>query len=81
MSIVKCGEDEIGEYLELTRPKGEVFPCFIDQNEVLHDKIRIYQHRQNKEDCVSTNCLVCGSYIPEGSLVCKRCREAFKEDG
>lgn len=51
MSLIKCGTDENGSYIELRKPRGETPQCFIDE---------------------------CGAIIPEGSMVCKRCREAVE---
>lgn len=76
MSIIKCGVDEQGEYIELTRPKGESHPCFIDANGVLQDKVRIYQPKIVRELSLGSECVMCGKYVPEGSMVCKSCREA-----
>lgn len=42
MSLIKCGTDENGSYIELKRPRGETPQCFIDNNGVVHDTIRIY---------------------------------------
>lgn len=52
MSLIRCGTDENGSYIELKRPRGETPLCFIDE---------------------------CGEIIPEGSMVCDRCREAVEE--
>ena len=30
MSLIKCGTDENGSYIELKRPRGETPLCFID---------------------------------------------------
>ena len=77
MSLIKCGSDEQGEYIELSRPKGEVPTCFVDGNGVVHDTIRLYKYKAYRGNPVSMDfCVMCGKYIPEGSLVCKECREA-----
>ena len=46
MSLIKCGTDENGSYIELRKPRGETPQCFIDSNGVVHDTIRIYEYRQ-----------------------------------
>ena len=78
MSLIKCGSDEQGEYIELSRPKGEVPICFIGAGGVVHDKIRIYQPKICKELSIGSECVMCGKYVPEGSIVCKACREAVE---
>lgn len=44
MSLIKCGTDENGSYIELRKPRGETPQCFIDSNGVVHDTIRIYEY-------------------------------------
>ena len=44
MSLIKCGTDENGSYIELRKPRGETPPCFIDECGVVHDTIRIYEY-------------------------------------
>lgn len=79
MSLIKCGTDENGSYIELKRPRGETPQCFIDSNGVVHDTIRIYEYREVRTGVVVNNmCVMCGAIIPEGSMVCKRCREAVE---
>lgn len=46
MSLIKCGTDENGSYIELKRPRGETPLCFIDECGVVHDTIRIMSTRQ-----------------------------------
>lgn len=43
MSLIKCGTDENGSYIELRKPRGETPPCFIDECGVVHDTIRIHK--------------------------------------
>lgn len=45
MSLIKCGTDENGSYIELKRPRGETPLCFIDECGVVHDTIRIYEYK------------------------------------
>ena len=45
MSLIKCGTDENGSYIELKRPRGETPLCFIDECGVVHDTIRIYGYK------------------------------------
>ena len=45
MSLIKCGTDENGSYIELKRPRGETPQCFIDECGVVHDTIRIYEYK------------------------------------
>lgn len=79
MSLIKCGSDEQGEYIEISRPKGEVPVCFIDENGVVHDTIRIYQYKAYRGNPVNMDlCVMCGRYVPEGTIVCKFCREAVE---
>ena len=37
MSLIKCGTDENGSYIELRKPRGETPQCFIDECGVVHD--------------------------------------------
>ena len=95
MSLIKCGTDENGSYIELKRPRGETPLCFIDECGVVHDTIRIYPMRRktpcfsygecqeykavrSKEIPTDSRCVMCGEIIPEGSMVCYRCREAVE---
>lgn len=48
MSLIKCGTDENGSYIELKRPRGETPLCFIDECGVVHDTIRIYEYKAVK---------------------------------
>lgn len=80
MSLIKCGTDENGSYIELRKPRGETPQCFIDECGVVHDPIRIYEYKavRSKEISTDSRCVMCGAIIPEGSMVCKRCREAVE---
>lgn len=80
MSLIKCGIDENGSYIELKRPRGETPLCFIDECGVVHDTIRIYEYKavRSKEISTDSRCVMCGEIIPEGSMVCDRCREAVE---
>lgn len=80
MSLIKCGTDENGYYIELKRPRGETPLCFIDECGVVHDTIRIYGYKavRSKEIPTDSRCVMCGEIIPEGSMVCDRCREAVE---
>lgn len=72
MSLIRCGS-----YIELRKPKGETPLCFIDEQGVVHDTIKLYQFRiQRTNQLVNNMCVMCGAVIPEGTMVCKRCREA-----
>ena len=68
MSLIKCGTDENGSYIELKRPRGETPLCFIDECGVV----------RSKEIPTDSRCVMCGEIIPEGSMVCDRCREAVE---
>ena len=79
MSLIKCGTDENGSYIELRKPRGETPLCFIDECGVVHDTIRIYEYKAVRTGAVVDNrCVMGGELIPEGSMVCKRCREAVE---
>ena len=54
--------------------------CFIDECGVVHDTIRIYEYKavRSKEIPTDSRCVMCGEIIPEGSMVCDRCREAVE---
>ena len=82
MSLIKCGTDENGSYIELKRPRGETPLCFIDECGVVHDTIRIYEYKavRSKEIPTDSRCVMCGEIIPEGSMVCDRCREAVETE-
>lgn len=69
MSLIKCGTDENGSYIELKRPRGETPLCFIDECGVVHDTIRIYEYKavRSKEIPTDSRCVMCGAIIPEGS--------------
>ena len=69
MSLIKCGTDENGSYIELKRPRGETPPCFIDE---------CGKAGRSKEISTDSRCVMCGEIIPEGSMVCDRCREAVE---
>lgn len=68
MSLIKCGTDENGSYIELKRPRGETPLCFIDE----------YKAVRSKEISTDSRCVMCGEIIPDGSMVCDRCREAVE---
>lgn len=55
MSLIKCGTDENGSYIELKRPRGETPQCFIDNNGVVHDTIRIYEYKAVRSKEISTD--------------------------
>lgn len=81
MSLIRCGSDENGSYIELRKPKGETPLCFIDAQGVVHETIRLYQYRVVRNNQPVDNlCVMCGEPIPEGSMVCNRCREAVGLD-
>lgn len=77
MSLISCGIDEIGSYIEFRKPRGETPSCFIDENGIVHDKVKIYPYKtvRSKEIYTDSRCVMCGDIIPEGYMVCKRCRE------
>lgn len=79
MGLVRAGSDENGEYIEISRPKGETHPCFIDEGGTLRNVIRIYRYRDVKTGMVVDDiCVMCGKqFVPEGYMVCNECREAF----
>lgn len=82
MSLIRCGTDETGSYIELRKPKGETPLCFIDAQGVEHETIRLYQYRVVRTNQVVDNlCVMCGELIPEGSMVCNRCREVVESYG
>lgn len=66
MSLIKCGTDENGSYIELRKPRGETPPCFIDECGVVHDTIRIYEYKavRSKEISTDSRCVMCGEIIP-----------------
>lgn len=74
MSLIKCGTDENGSYIELRKPRGETPQCFIDECGVVHDTIRIYEYKavRSKEISTDSRCVMCGAIIPEGSIWCVR---------
>lgn len=55
MSLIKCGTDENGSYIELRKPRGETPQCFIDSNGVVHDTIRIYEYKAVRSKEISTD--------------------------
>ena len=67
MSLIKCGTDENGSYIELKRPRGETPLCFIDECGVVHDTIRIYEYKavRSKEISTDSRCVMCGEIIPD----------------
>lgn len=75
MSLISCGSDESGNYIELKKPKGETPLCFIDEYGRVHDTIRLYQWKAViGEPLQGDHCVMCGEIIPEGSMVCPKCR-------
>lgn len=65
MSLIKCGTDENGSYIELKRPRGETPLCFIDECGVVHDTIRIYEYKavRSKEISTDSRCVMCGETL------------------
>lgn len=55
MSLIKCGTDENGSYIELRKPRGETPQCFIDECGVVHDTIRIYEYKAVRSKEISTD--------------------------
>lgn len=55
MSLIKCGTDENGSYIELKRPRGETPLCFIDECGVVHDTIRIYEYKAVRSKEIPTD--------------------------
>ena len=55
MSLIKCGTDENGSYIELKRPRGETPLCFIDECGVVHDTIRIYEYKAVRSKEIPTH--------------------------
>ena len=55
MSLIKCGTDENGSYIELKRPRGETPLCFIDECGVIHDTIRIYEYKAVRSKEIPTD--------------------------
>lgn len=43
-------------------------------------QVRIYEYKavRSKEIPTDSRCVMCGEIIPEGSMVCDRCREAVE---
>lgn len=79
MSLIRCGSDENGSYIELRKPKGETPLCFIDEQGVVHNTVRLYQYKAVRlNEPIDNLCVMCGAVIPEGTMVCKRCREAVE---
>ena len=65
MSLIKCGTDENGSYIELKRPRGETPLCFIDECGVVHDTIRIYEYKavRSKEIPTDNRCFMAGAVV------------------
>lgn len=60
MSLITCGTDENGSYIELRKPRGETPQCFIDECGVVHDTIRIYEYKavRSKEISTDSRCVI-----------------------
>lgn len=81
MSLIKCGTDENGSYIELRKPRGETPQCFIDECGVVHDTIRIYEYKavRSKEISTDSRCVMCGAIIPEGSMVVRDAERRWRD--